>query len=48
MVMDNNDRAQRACILLADYEPLVILIHIILLYALIHYIISRTRTERVI
>lgn len=22
MVMDNNDRTQRACILLADYEPL--------------------------
>jgi hypothetical protein len=29
MVMDNNDRAQRACILLADYEPLYFYVNII-------------------
>jgi len=29
MVMDNNDRAQRACILLADYEPLYLYVNIL-------------------
>lgn len=28
MVMDNNDRAQHTCILLADYEPLYLYVNI--------------------
>jgi len=40
MVMDNNDRAQLACILLADYEPLVILIYT-------HYIILCVNTYNI-